>query len=385
MVKKILNWTANGFFRSLGKFLFFFLITCLIAILVGNGSLKLTDLLGIEVVYAETNANYSSIKLEVEQCTIRPSGSNVAFNNCVWDSRTGTGSGNKISFGSSNGYLRKIQFQFYGGSNYNYPSGSYRLQIKLAQEPLDIYAFNNYYQMKIYGNTSSSSTGASSGFDTISSKSCTYSQSSTYVGIITCVFGTAKDLKYFNFSLEYLDDNDVRLYNTNNIYWYSIDQFTFTTDSTGAINNQTTIIQNEFQNLDNTLTDTDSDIDSSDMVDFLNDLSLTNEGIVSTFVNLPISIIESLVLNNSNNSICATFRGQNLCLPSGVIVWGRNNPNCNLTTNLACANTTSVNAFKNFFSLVVGGWWSYLMLKSVVSTIDNVVDPFKDRIEVSKL
>lgn len=290
-----------------GKIAYFWFIFMLVIVGFFTGSLN---------VKADSNANYSSIKLEVEQCTIRPSGSNVAFNNCVWDSRTGMGSGNKISFGSSNGYLRKIQFQFYGGSNYNYPSGSYRLQIKLAQEPLDIYAFNNYYQMKIYGNTSSSSSGASSGSDTISSKSCTYSQSSTYVGIITCVFGTAKDLKYFNFSLEYLDDNDVRLYNTNNIYWYSIDQFTYNTDSTGAINNQTTIIQNEFNQVNENITD-DSVDDPSSMISDFEDL-LPSNGVITQLIALPINWYTKILSSLSGN--CSSFNlgslyGTNLLLP----------------------------------------------------------------------
>lgn len=366
MVKKILNWTANGFFRSLGKFLFFFLITCLIAILVGNGSLKLTDLLGIETVNAQVIDTYR-----------------------VWD----TGNSSRYYFSCDNGSnnttaIKEIYFSFQ--YNATVPSGVNRIVI-----PLSYYmtimnnAGTNQYNailnsaLQVQLRTNDGEWAVCGVGDT--QLTCSVNEGYTYTGVhfrfVPAFSGMFDCLRVsLNQIINFEYSNDI-----NDIYNNISNVQTSINEVETAITNQSEVIQSGFDNMTDTLTDTDTDTDSSDMVDYLNDLSLTNEGIVSTFVNLPISIIESLVLNNSNNSICTTFRGQNLCLPSGVIVWGRNNPNCNLTTNLACANSTTVNAFKNFFSLVVGGWWSYLMLKSVVSTIDNVVDPFKDRIEVSKL
>ena len=383
MVKKIINWIANGFFRTLGKFLFFFLIACIVGILIGNGTVKLTDLLGIDIVYAETNANYSSIRMDVEQCSVRPNGNTTAFNNCVWDHTNGLGSNYKISFGSTNGYLRKIQFQFFGGSNYTYPAGSYRVQFQIAQDPLDMLAFTDYYDLKIYGNSSSSSSGASSGLDTITSKSCTFSRVTTYRVAVNCAFTTSRDLKYLNVSFEYYDDNDVKLYNTTAIQWDSIDQFVYSTDSTGAINNQTTIIQNEFQNLDNTLTDDDVDEDTEDMVDFLTDFDFSGSADVSSLVTLPIDFIANVFLNDTTADLCATFRGKNICLPNGKLLWNRTY-SCNMQTTL-CDNSVSISSFKQIFSILVGGYFAYKMLRGLVRSVDEVADPTIDSVEMADL
>lgn len=270
-------------------------------------------------VKAETNASYSSVKFEVEQCTVVLQTDNPHYGTCVWDSRTGMGTSNKITFGSSNGHLRKIQLQVFGSNSIVYPAGSYTFEAVIVQDPRNLDGINSTYFFRIYGSGSASGSGASSGTDTFSSKSCSLSAGSTnYQYVLTCVFNTSRDLKYFNFSLEAKSDNHVA-YNTNAIYWGSINRFFYNTDSTGAINNQTSIIQNEFnQTNENIDSLKDDDIDSpDDMISDFEDMLPTN-GTITQLLTLPIQWYTKIL--NSVNGTCSSFNlgslyGTNLLLP----------------------------------------------------------------------
>ena len=112
--------SLKNFWAHLGYW--WFVIT-LIFVGFFTGSLK---------VKAETTANFSSVRLDVYQCKmdVNVQGLNPVYYDCVWDNVTGTGSTHKITFGSTNGHLQKIQVLLFGGSNV-YPAGSYNLSIEI--------------------------------------------------------------------------------------------------------------------------------------------------------------------------------------------------------------------------------------------------------------
>ena len=266
--------------------------------------------------FAETTGTYSSLKFEVQQCTVN----GLIWGTCQNDSRNGIGSNNSINFGSDNGHLKKIQMQLFGGSNITYPMGNYNITVRIAKDPLILDEIRNVYQIKIFGNTSSSSNGADSSQNTISSRSCELEQVSQYVFDVKCLFSTNKNLKYIMISLE---ADELVPDNTDVIYWYSIPQFTYTTDSTGAINNQTNIIQNQFNqtnqninNLNDSINSDTVDNPASDISSFNN--SIASNGVITSLITLPITLFQSVI--NNINGTCSSFNlgslyGTNLILP----------------------------------------------------------------------
>lgn len=276
--------------------------------------------LGVMTSYAETTANYSSVRLDVYQCKmdVNVHGLNPVYYDCVWDNRTGTGSNAQMSFGSTNGHLQKIQSLIFGGSNV-FPAGSYNLSVQLAINPREMLHFTDIYTYRIFGNTSSSTNGASSGIDTISSYTCSASQvsGSNYRVDINCTFNTTKDLKFLMISMEAkTGTNAFGLGNTSAIQTEGITRFSYSIDSTGAINNQTTIIQSGFNDIDSTLNDDDIDNPNSMISDF-EDL-LPQNGVITQLIALPINLYQKVL--NSINGTCQSFNlgslyGTNIILP----------------------------------------------------------------------
>lgn len=278
------------------------------------------------IVLADTNASYSSLRFEVEQCTSMAEETGIdEFGTCQWDHSTSLGNNGRLSFGSNNGHLKKIQMQLYAGSNV-WPSGTYKFVSTIAVDPKNLDDLINYpqYYFRIYGNTTSSSSGASSGLETISSQSCyiTNNTSSNYTYTVSCGFNTSKDLKYLNISMESIDNYHVPV-NTNVIQWDALNVFSYNESPTGAINYQTTIIQNEFNETNNNLNninDTleDDDIDNpSSMIEDFEDMLPTN-GTITSLIALPITLYQKIL--NSINGTCSSFNlgslyGTNIIMP----------------------------------------------------------------------
>lgn len=241
----------------------------------------------------------------------------------------------------------------------------------------------------MYGNsTTSASEGVSSSY--IQSYSCSITQNENAVNRIylTCTFIPKQTIKMFKATIFYSKLNDLVQFDK---YGYmTMDSFTSSEDTSALINNQTQVIQNNFtqtnQNinaLNDNLTDTDVSEDGNDMADFINDFELEGDSNISTLVTLPITFIENVLVQNTTADLCVTFRGQRICLPNGKILWERNHQ-CDMTTTL-CDNSYSINDFKALFTLLVGGFLSYKMIRSIVLTMNKALDPADDYVEVANL
>lgn len=143
---------------------------------------------------------------------------------------------------------------------------------------------------------------------------------------------------------------------------------------------------NKLDDINNTLTDTDTDEDSNDLGTFFNDFNLSIEGPISEIVLLPINLLNTLIVDyNSNDThadLCTTFRGQNICLPSGDIVWKTTGCHDNRPNWFGCPN---IQPFKAFLNLTVGGFIIYKLLRRLVGSVEKGLDPQSTRVDLMKL
>lgn len=145
-------------------------------------------------------------------------------------------------------------------------------------------------------------------------------------------------------------------------------------------------VSDSINDLNNTLTNTDTDEDSSDLGSFFNDFNLSIEGPISQIVLLPINLLNTLIVDyNSNDThadLCTIFRGQNICLPSGDIVWKTTGCHDNRPNWFGCPN---IQPFKAFLNLTVGGYIIYKLLRRLVGSVEKGLDPQSTRVDLMKL
>ena len=152
----------------------------------------------------------------------------------------------------------------------------------------------------------------------------------------------------------------------------------------GSSTNKFDDINSSINDVNNTLNDDNVNGDITDTSNFFLNFNLNGSSNFTQIVLLPLNFINSLVLGDTND-LCFILKGQQSCLPNGKILWDRNNTSCNSNIMLGCATSSSVNAFKTFFSLVVGGYLSYKLLIHIVHMWHKILDPTKDNLEVMKL
>lgn len=396
MVKKIINWTANGFFRSLGRFLFFFCITAILALLFANSSLKITDLLGIDTVYAATQ-NYNSAYMSVKTCAPNtPSYSCNWYGN--WNVNTGYHQPNSTSF---QGYLNEWDLHVVGNNSNTFTSDrTYNIVMGIGVSSSNVGTGSSqhslyYYlrqlikpQFKMVGGPNAGESGATTSY--IKSFACSMTENENAINrvYINCTFTPSATLKYFRVAILYGDNTDLYF---DNYGWMTFDEFTYSTDASGAINQQTTIIQNEFNNtnqliedITGTLQDDDVDDDTNDMIDFFNDFELEGSGDIDTLLTIPITFIENVFTTNSTVDLCVSFRSKNICLPNGKILWNRTYQ-CNEQVMLCDSNNGSIAGLLNLFSTLFGGYLAYKIMRSIFHTYNDILDPTKDKVEVMDL
>lgn len=140
------------------------------------------------------------------------------------------------------------------------------------------------------------------------------------------------------------------------------------------------------QAINDILTDTDTNTDSNDAASFFQDFTLSIEGPISQIVMLPIDLLNILIVdynaNQTHNDLCTTFKGQNICLPSGDIVWKKSGCHDNNVWGFGC---TSVLPFRNFLQLSVGGYIIYKLLRKLVESVEKGLDPQSTRVDLMKL
>ena len=381
MIKKIINWTASGFFRKLGSILVYIAIISIIAILSLKNGITIEKLLGIETVYA-AQANWSTATLEIKQCDM--------FNeNCIFDTAS---LGNRLYIGGDQTYVPQFQWLIYGGSNYTYKANNvYSMHIRQAISVLDYDLIDNLYRFQYFSNTSSTSSGAISGYSNANlySMSCSLSQYDTYAFDINCNFVPKRDIKYISVQL-YLSDYDYIVDSQTDVRW-TILEMSYEEDVSSVINNQTTIIQNEFNETNQNITEI-KDVLSDDNVseqttsaiNFFNNFNLSNHAFLVNLILLPIDFLNSLTVG-STNDLCFDFRGQHICLPNGQsTLWQKNYSGCH-DYSLVCATNTLRDNFASLFNLVVGGYITYKLISKLIKIYHRSLDPTKDNLEVIKL
>ena len=367
-MKKIINWLFGSFFRTIGRIIAFLFISFIILLIINKLGFNLKNLLFMSVSASEQNAGYSSSRLEVKQCL---------FDNtsCVWDKASLGGS---INFGSSNGYINQYQFLFFNSSSNWAKDGIFKLQFTFdiisTSDWFD--EIKNLYNFKFYSNTSSSSNGAISGSTNANlySFDCSFSKTDNTSATITCTFVPKKDLKYIAVEL-YLNDLDISVSLTNKITYTKINYFTVDISSNSVINNQTEVIENNFNQTNQNINDLKNTIDSdnvsdaqSSASDFFNDFSTNTHGLTG-IITAPLNAIQSLTSKS-----CSP-----LVLPL---------PYVNKSLTLPCMRSIYEEHFGSFISLydiITLGIVSYWVMVRIFALVKDFKNPDHDEIEVMDL
>lgn len=247
-MKKILNWTCGSFFRTIGRILCYIAMGYILFQLLDNEKVKniIPDLLGFTVVKADTTGSWTSATYEVRQCEVArdPETMNYYYTNCQSDSADYEES---MNFGSSNGHLTRYQWLVNNNTDSGWDVGTWDITIVTWINPLVPSELVDY-NYRFYANTRATSNGAVEGYNNnlINSYVCQQwtdtSQGNLYV---RCKFTNRVPIKFFMIEM-YLPDEQIAVSNTSQIYWWGIQNFTGNTDATSAVNAQTEVIQEEF-------------------------------------------------------------------------------------------------------------------------------------------
>lgn len=323
MPKKIVNWTFGSFFRTIGRIIAYTLLGCLVGLLLN----KLNLLSFLDIVNASTMP-YTSAYLNVNQCEVNcnVSGTNciMDLDNCIWD--TNNTAGNSIQFGLNNGYLNKIEFNIKDSGDYQ--PGNYKLIINWGIDPRNISELNKY-SIRVFGSRNNSN-------DIEISSTCSISNGTgNYDFNTSCNFSTLDKYDHFKILYTYAGAN-CTFVSSDNTYYCSnltltpqlsramsfnrINSFEYDDNPTNAINNQTTIINN---NLDRNFTEvketlTDDSIPSTEELE--NMAGWLPPGPVDSILNLPLTMLNGLFNTMSNNScqpviLTLPFVDRDLTLP----------------------------------------------------------------------
>lgn len=247
-MKKIINWTCGSFFRTIGRILCYIAMGYILFMLLDNEKVKniIPDILGLSVVKADTTGSWTSASYEVRQCEVArdPESMNYYYTNCQSDSADYEQS---MSFGSNNGHLTRYQWLVYNNTNSGWDVGSWDITIATWINPLVPSELVDY-NYRFYANTSATSNGAVEGYNNnlINSYVCqqwTDTQNSNLY--VRCKFSNRVPIKFFMVEM-YLPDEQLAISNTTRIYWWGIENFIGNTDATSAVNAQTEVIQEEF-------------------------------------------------------------------------------------------------------------------------------------------
>lgn len=376
-MKNIINWTLGGFFRSLGRILCYLAIGGIIAFLIAVNSDKINPkilgykLLGIDVVNAATitpsYARYMTLWCRGNNCPYTESGSTTSSG---WVERNTS----YTQPGTIGAYQKLTHIKFrtqVSSSNYLGSGNQYLVQQTFNLNPRCVNGELNQWNYVLNLTYSDNTTFDDESFQA----SCQLKNNDNYGVTCTYTIQPVKNVKEWTFRILFPYDNLIGICNngseTSTPYAFdSVNYKTITitgnTDTTDAINNQTIIIENAInttneyiQQTNDILKDTDVSEDSSDMADFINDFDLDSPFNISELVLLPINFIEDVFLEDSTSDLCTTWRSKNICFPNGKIIWSR----------------SDIAPFKTFFTIVVGGMLGWLMVRMLVKTYEEALNP----------
>lgn len=381
-MQKIFNWTIGSFFRSIGRIFAYLVIGGIISyLLYSNTNFRIIDLLGIQKVSA---SSFQTADVDY-------------FNNSgnIYSSYNLPGNYQGMTSYLSAGFnTQYVDFNINNTNGVQLPIGSYKAHFQVFLSGSNI----------VYSTTDNDSSGTITFTDTENVfdgyftfllqtdgawVNCSVSQVvnqnniNNIYDLVCPIANGVNKLTKFNVSYRYTSQQDdytiVSVVAFSRKIVFEIDEQQATTN---AINNQTQVIQ-----------DTNSTSESSSASDFFHDYNETSQDGVLAIVNMPLNIFNALTLG-STNDLCFNLKGKRSCLPSGDIIWGKTN-----RTSIQVGNRTvtphpfsnggslsePVALFKTLFNLVVGGYLSYKMLKSLMRITNDMLNPTKDKLEVLEL
>lgn len=347
MVNKITNWTFGGFFRTLGRTLAFIVIGLLIGLILQKNDIKIGQLFGIEYVNAAAIENWSVKQVKIQTCN----GDGV----CSWSSNYDA---NHNFTGSDMSYpVQALEWRV-RASNGLSRENSYNFQFGYKPTP-DAIMYDEVFMRRSAAATKEDIT-------------CTTSVDSNSYYMWNCTFTPLED--YSSSQYLYIQVHFYQGYLTSiNTKITGFDERkginSIVTQQTNIINNSINNSINAINDINDTIKDDNVNGDTNDMADFITDFEFESQSGISGIMNSFLSLIENGLTQTSSNDWCVIFREKNICLPSGDIIWGRND----------------VGQFREYFTLIVGGYLFFKMLRSFVFTLDKAIDPKTDKLDVMKL
>lgn len=345
-MNKILNWTLGSFFRTLGRIIAFFVIGCLIAIILSSNDIKIPRILQNLLLIDKVNAQVID--------TYR-----------VWE----TGNSNRYYYSCDNGNnnttsAKEIYFSFQ--YNATVPTGVNRIVI-----PLSYYmtimnnAGTNQYNailnsaMQVQLRTNDGDWAVCGVGDT--QLTCSVNEGYTYTGVhFRFVPAFSGMFDCFRVSLnqiinfEYSNDiNDIY----NNI-----------SNVQTSVNDVETAVTNGFNDLNDNINNDDTDEATSEANDFFSSFSTDNHGLTG-IITAPLNAIQSLT-----SASCS-----NLSLPL---------PFVNKNLNLPCMRNIYVQYFGGFmqlYDIITLGIVSYWVMVRIFAMVKDFKNPDHDEIEVVDL
>lgn len=384
-MKKIFNWTFGGVFRTLGRILAYVLVGGLIFLIAQKNDLKITDLLGIGKVYAETGTyNSSTYNYYYTYCSGQ--GTNCYFSNAIasWPS-LGT-----ISHPSSQYPIGAIGFRAYLNSGYYNSGNSYKFKYRVCEsnkwtgDDSLLNVRNNARILKVDYNTTNSATNATEGDTSTVGLVISDDPSSNYCWYAEFTYTPTTNIRYIGFYMSLNGFTDFEqtgnptfkgIYSGNDFRTNGL-TITYSTDATStAINNQTTIINNSLQdqteainNIDDTLEDDNVDESIDTASDFFNDFTTNTHGLTG-IITAPLNAIESLTSKTCQPLVLPLpFVDENLTLPCMREIYVQN-----------------FGGFMNLYDIVTLGIVSYWIMVRIFSLVKDFKNPDHDEIEVVDL
>ena len=160
-MNKIFNWITGSFFRTLGRIIAIVVIGILIYLFASKSGIKITDLIGINRVYADENFSYSSslwsytysnpatdCNNQLRNCSINSFGSNIQLNTT-----------------KNVDYINTLRFYTYASDSNKFKSSNYyNFKFEVCQFEKDFNKIKSSGRGYSWGyNSSNAATGSTAG------------------------------------------------------------------------------------------------------------------------------------------------------------------------------------------------------------------------------
>lgn len=355
-MKIIYNSFMGGLFRTLGKFIAFIVLFLIFGYIISSTDTKLADLIGFGKVLAYETSGYGSA--EYMDVTV-PVNTIGCFTSTTETSSSWYNFGTEHTFGNRR-FIKTTRAMISSGSYTWSKDNTYTFRFTLALNPKDYQNWKNGYNVwRLEGSTTTNSSGLTT--SNIVSNSAVLSKgnydNNNYWVYYDLTFTPAQNLKLIWIQFDW-GGNRVHNgscispdmvagpgYSFVDFQWYRIDYIRYVPTNNwenvnNSINNQTTIIENNFNqtneninNIDNSINEIDGylkddTIERSHISSGMSDIPRSNALTpFSSFINLPLNWIQNFLSSSntcSNISIPIPFLdNKNLVLPCMTEFWSK--------------------------------------------------------------